>query len=34
VREDCNQIAKHVRLSGWQQRPPNPSATGDQFPAL
>ena len=30
----CNQIAKHVRLSGWQQRPPNPSATGDQFPAV
>jgi hypothetical protein len=28
----CNQVAKHLRLSGWQQRPPNPLATGDQYP--
>jgi hypothetical protein len=29
-----NQVAKHLRLSGWQQRPPNPPATGDQFPSV
>jgi hypothetical protein len=28
----CNQVAKHLRLSGWQHRPPNPLATGDQYP--
>jgi hypothetical protein len=30
----CNQVAKHLRLSGWQQRPPTPLATGDQFPGI
>ena len=30
----CDQVAKHLRLSGWQQRPPNPPATGDQFPSV
>jgi hypothetical protein len=30
----CSQVAKHLRLSGWQQRPPNPPATGDQFPPV
>jgi hypothetical protein len=29
----CQQVAKHLRLCGWQQRPPNPPATGDQFPS-
>jgi hypothetical protein len=29
----CNQVAKHLRLSGWQQRPPKPPATNDQFPS-
>jgi hypothetical protein len=29
----CMQVAKHLRLSGWQQRPPNPPATADQFPS-
>jgi hypothetical protein len=28
----CSQVAKHLRLSGWQQRPPKSLATGDQFP--
>jgi hypothetical protein len=28
-----NQVAKHLRLSGWQQQPPNAPATGDQFPS-
>jgi hypothetical protein len=30
----CRQIAQHLRLSDWQQRPPNPPATGEQFPAV
>ena len=29
----CNHVAKHLRLCGWQQRPANPLATGDQFPS-
>jgi hypothetical protein len=28
----CNQVAKHLRLSGWQQRPPKPPGTTDQYP--
>jgi hypothetical protein len=28
----CNQVAKHLRKGGWQQRQANPLATGDQFP--
>jgi hypothetical protein len=26
------EVAKHLRLSGWEQGQPNPPATGDQFP--
>jgi hypothetical protein len=28
----CNQVAKHLRLSGWRQLPSNPLAMGDQSP--
>jgi hypothetical protein len=30
----CDQVARHLRLSGWQQRPPNRLATGDQYPPI
>lgn len=29
----CDQVAKDLRLRGWQERPPNSPATGDQFPS-
>jgi hypothetical protein len=28
----CQQVAKHLRLCGWEQRPPTPLATGYQYP--
>jgi hypothetical protein len=30
----AREVAEHLRLCGWRQRPPAPPATSDQYPPV